>query len=318
MPNINGGNNVVVVGSLSMDLVLRVPRLPSRGETIKGQSFATFAGGKGNNQVLAAARAGASAAMIGKVGKDAYGDILIETLKANNVSTIGMLQDPAEITGIANIWVADNGDNTIIIVPNANSALTPSEVGGSGLVQKAAVVLLQLEINLDTAVSAAKLARASGAVTILNPAPALANLPAALLENIDIIIPNETEAELLTGLKPDTTDNAIASAHKLMKMGPKTVILTLGDRGALVLQEDQEPAFIEALKVKVVDTTAAGDAFCGAFAASLASENNLLRAARLGCIAGSLACTKDGAVPSLPSRREMLAYENQPSAQGAI
>ena len=298
---------VAVVGSLSMDLVLRVPRLPAAGETIKGSSFATFPGGKGNNQALAAARAGVRTAMVGKVGQDAYGAILLDTLKENGVVTTGMMQDSREITGIANIWVGAQGENSIVIVPNANNALRSEDLQNKP-VWTAKVLLLQLEIPLETTVAAAKMGRAAGATTILNPAPAQA-LPEELLENIDIIIPNESEAELLTTIKPDTRDSALSCAQKLLTMGPKTVIITLGSRGALILGKGQEqPHYIDALKVEVVDTTAAGDAFCGAFAASLAIDNDLQKAARFGCIAGSLACTRDGAVPSLPNRQELLAH----------
>lgn len=298
---------VIVVGSLSMDIVLGVPRLPQRGETIKGTNFATFPGGKGNNQALAAARAGANTAMIGKVGRDAYGDVLLDTLKRNNVDIRGMLQAEDQTTGIANIWVGASGENTIVIVPNANGALTESEVEAAyeKFDLHGKVLLLQLEVELATTLAAARAARQKGARVILNPAPAV-TLPAELLQYVDIIVPNETEAELLCKIAPDTTDNALACAEKLIAKGPGTVILTLGERGALVYERDNKPFFVKALKVNVIDSTAAGDAFCGAFAMSLAQGDNLEKAARIGCIAGSLACTMAGAVPSLPSRAEIL------------
>lgn len=306
---IEAGTEVIVIGSLSMDIVIRVPRLPGRGETLKGTTFDTFPGGKGNNQALAAARSGASVAMIGKVGNDAYGQILVDTLKENGVNTQGMTKDPEQTTGIANIWVGPSGENSIVIVPNANNSLTADYVfSKSNLLSRAKVLLLQLEVPAETVLEAAKAARAKGLKVILNPAPAPEDgLSAELLQNIDVIVPNETEAHLLTGINPTTPDLAHQCARKLLELGPQGVILTLGERGALILEASQpdQPKTVEAFKVSVVDSTAAGDAFCGALAMRLAKGDSLAEAARYGCAAGSLACTKAGAVPSLPRLAEL-------------
>jgi len=300
---------VVVIGSLSMDIVIRVPRLPGRGETLKGTTFDTFPGGKGNNQALAAARSGATVAMIGKVGDDAYGQILVDTLKENGVNTQGMTKDKEQTTGIANIWVGPSGENSIVIVPNANNAMTPAYISSkSDLLANAKVLLLQLEIPTEAVIAAAKLARSKGLTVILNPAPAPENgLPAELLQNIDVIVPNETEAHLLTGIDPSSPELAHQCARKLLDLGPKGVILTLGERGALILESSasDKPQTVSAFKVSVVDSTAAGDAFCGALAMRLAKGDTLAEAAQYGCAAGSLACTKAGAVPSLPRLPEL-------------
>ncbi len=305
-------SEVTVVGSLSMDIVIRVARLPARGETLKGTTFDTFPGGKGNNQALAAARAGAAVTMIGKVGDDAYGQILLQTLSENKVSIEGMFSDKNETTGIANIWVGTSGENSIVIVPNANNALRPEDLESkSHLMDKSKILLLQLEIQVDTVLAAAKMAHKKGITVILNPAPAAApsDLPAELFQYIDVLVPNESEAELLTGINPSTTELAHQCARKLLTMGVKNVILTLGERGALILESSKpdKPHFVDAFKVTVVDSTAAGDAFCGALAMRLAKGDSLVEAAKFGCAAGSLACTKAGAVPSLPRLEELEA-----------
>ena len=231
---------VIVVGSLSMDLVLNVPRLPLVGETIKGDSFSNFVGGKGNNQALAAAKLGASVSMLGLLGKDNYGDLVLGNLQQNNVDCRHMLRTDKTGTGIANIWVGPAGENVIVIIPNANGALSPQLVEeNKAIFDDAAVLLLQLEIPLETVTRAAHLARECGVKVILNPAPAPADgkLPAELLGCVDIIVPNETEAMLITGINPDTEENALRCAEKLLAMGPGTVVLTLGARGALIVEQ---------------------------------------------------------------------------------
>lgn len=299
---------VIVVGSLSMDLVLNVPRLPLVGETIKGDSFSNFVGGKGNNQALAAAKLGASVSMLGLLGKDNYGDIVLGNLQQNNVDCRHMLRTDKTGTGIANIWVGPAGENVIVIIPNANGALSPQLVEeNKAIFDDAAVLLLQLEIPLETVTRAAQLARECGVKVILNPAPAPADgkLPAELLGCVDIIVPNETEAMLITGINPDTEENALRCAEKLLAMGPGTVVLTLGARGALIVEQSGNHQFISSFQVKVVDSTAAGDAFLGAMAAGLADNLTAGQAVKQGCAAGALACTRAGAAPSLPSKEAL-------------
>ena len=303
--------DVMVVGSLSMDLVLQVPRLPKIGETLAGSTFDTFVGGKGNNQALAAARAGAAVAMLGKLGGDAYGEEVLASLKNNGVNCDYMLIDPNISTGIANIWVGPTGDNSIIIVANSNGKLSESDIdNAAATIGAAKTVLLQLEVPIETITRAAAVAKRGSATVILNPAPAPPSgaLPAELLQNVDILVPNETEAELLTGIKPHDDASTEACALKLLALGPKAVIITLGERGAIYIRksgESLEKLHVGAFAVKVVDTTAAGDAFCGALASQLAKGASMESALRYGCAAGALACTKPGAGPSLPTADEL-------------
>jgi ribokinase len=305
--------DVMVVGSLSMDLVLQVPRLPKIGETLAGKSFDTFVGGKGNNQALAAARAGAKTAMLGKLGGDAYGEIVLQSLKENGVNCDNMLVDPTISTGIANIWVGPSGDNSIIIVANSNGKLSPQDVeDAASAISSARTVLFQLEVPMETIVAAAAVAKRGQAMVILNPAPAppSGSLPEALLKNVDLLVPNETEAELLTGINPQDEKSIEACALKLLSMGPKAVIITLGERGAIYMTQSGEGITkikVPTYPVKVVDSTAAGDAFCGALASQLARGATIETAMRYGCAAGALACTKPGAGPSLPMAADLEA-----------
>jgi ribokinase len=305
--------DVMVVGSLSMDLVLQVPRVPKVGETLAGYSFETFVGGKGNNQALSAARAGAKVTMLGKVGGDAYGDIVLNTLKQNGIDCKNMLTDQTIGTGIANIWVGPTGENCIIIVANSNGKLSPQDVdAASAVIMSAKTLLLQLEVPVETITRAAAVAKRGNAKVILNPAPAppSGSLPPELLANVDILVPNETEAELLTGIKPHDDTSIEACALKLLSLGPKAVIITLGERGAILVNQSASglnKLHVASYPVKVVDSTAAGDAFCGALASQLAKGASMEAAIRYGCAAGALACTKPGAEPSLPSAAELDA-----------
>jgi ribokinase len=294
---------VVVIGSLSQDLVVKAPRRPARGETIRGTDFGMFVGGKGNNQALAAARAGASVSMVGRVGSDQFGETIISTLLATGVDAAHVMRDPEAGSGIAIIIVGGDGDNCIVIAQQANLKLSARDVERAGpLLESARIVLLQMEVPLETNIAAAKAAKQAGVPVALNPAPAPEDgrLPEELLRNLDIITPNQTEAALLTGLASVHRANAVEAARALHALGPRTVILTLGEQGALVLEEGREPEFVQSFPVTAVDTTAAGDAFCGAFAAAFSSGVPLRQAVRFGCAAGALACTRLGAEPSLP------------------
>lgn len=305
---------ICVVGSLSYDLVMRVPRRPLKGETIIGTSFNTFVGGKGNNQALAAARAGARVAMIGKIGQDSFGDQVAAKLNETGVDTNFLFRDPDLSTGIADILVDADGDNSISIAPQANGRLCPADIDAAkSSIQESAFMLLQLEIPLPTVIHAAQLGKSLGLTVILNPAPAPADghLPDELLSAIDIIIPNQTEAELLTGIKVVDIVSAVEAAKLLQKKGLKQVIITMGEMGALLVDESSVPHMTPAFEVDVHDTTAAGDAFCGGLLAALAAGHDFETALNYGCASGALATTKLGAEPSLPQASEVQKLVDQ-------
>lgn len=299
---------VVIVGSLSLDFVMRVPRRPAKGETIAGFDFNTFVGGKGNNQALAAARAGAEVSLVGRVGDDSYGDRLIEMLRDNNVGVQHLRRDPLEGTGIANIYVDPEGDNSIVIVPRANAKLSMSDIeAAKEVIAQANVLLLQMEIPDEIVLLAAMVAKRAGVKVILNPAPAppSGKLPDELLSYVDILIPNQPEAQLLSGCEANDVAGAKQAAFKLQQAGANQVIVTLGEQGALLHDADGKDTLIPSFSVKAIDTTAAGDAFCGALAAAIARGDSMQEAIRTGCAAGALAVTKCGAEPSLPTRSQI-------------
>lgn len=298
---------IVVVGSLNCDLVSRVARAPGPGETVLATSFHTFVGGKGCNQAIAAARAAAArgaVAMVGRVGRDGFAGALLAKLDEAGVERSGVREDAHAATGVATITVDDAGQNSIVVAPNANATFSPADVDDArATFDGAAVVLLQLEIPLETATRAAALGRAAGARVILVPAPAPERLPEELLALVDVLVPNEIEARALAGLPVTAAPDE--AAERLRSRGVATVIVTLGGDGALVTDQDGA-SLVPAVPIEVIDTTGAGDAFAGALAAALASGVDVREATRFAVAAGSLACTKLGAEPSLPHREAIL------------
>jgi ribokinase len=301
---------IVVIGSINMDLVLRVPRMPLPGETLTGGAFRTIPGGKGANQAVACARlsgkvAGAQqVAMVGCVGDDAFGATLRAALVGDGIIDSHITTLPGVASGIASILVDDNGQNSIVIAGGANDLLSPAHIDAAKeLIEQADIVVLQLETPMATVVHAIKLARSLGKTVVLNPAPA-ASLPEGVLELVDYLIPNEIEAAMLAGVSPEGAD-AKALAAALQKLGSDNVIITLGSKGvhaALYGGDFTFPAEV----VQAVDTTAAGDTFIGGFVAGLASGMDEAEAIQQGQRAAAWSVTKPGAQTSIPHLHELF------------
>ena len=305
--------DILVIGSLNADLVVRAQHFPLPGETISGEDLQIFPGGKGANQAVAAARLGASVYMLGRVGRDDFGNYLLENLESNKVDSQLVQSDDAS-TGTAIIVVDSNGQNSIVLSAGANGRVSPADVRTASF-PEFSLLLLQLEIPIETVLSATRRAKESGLRVLLNPAPAR-SLPEELISLPDFLLPNEIELSLLT----DQTVNDIPSAEKaakvLLERGAQTIILTLGANGALIATKEMT-THIPPFKVNVVDTTAAGDAFIGGFAVRLleCSRRSLTpnalemeEAVRYGCACGALATTRFGAQPSLPTREEVERF----------
>jgi ribokinase len=279
--------DVVVVGSANLDLVARAHRIPAPGETVGGRAYTEHPGGKGLNQAVAAARSGARTAMIGAVGTDTAGDLLLGVMAADGIDATGVLRHDGIPTGRALIVVDDRAENAIVVVPGANAEVAIDQVPPSS------VVLLQFEVPMPTVVRAAQLARAAGATVVVNPAPG-GPLPDELVAATDIVVPNEHEVELAGG------------AAALLARGARAVVVTRGAAGADVVTADGTTRH-PAVPVEPVDTTAAGDTFCGALCSRLAAGDDLHLAVRWAAAAAALTTTRAGAVPSIPHRAEIEA-----------
>ncbi|MFD5704337.1 ribokinase [Streptomyces lasiicapitis] len=289
--------HIAVLGSINMDLVAYVAKAPQRGETVTGREFRTLPGGKGANQAVAAARAGATVSMIGAVGNDAFGTQLRSALDHSGVDT-DLLRTVEGPSGTAHIVVDDDGGNAIVFIPGANDTLTTLSPGDTAEIASAAALLLQLEIPMDGVLAAAQAARAAGVRTILTPAPARP-LPPELLAATDLLLPNEHEAAALTGL-PDPAD----AARALLDQVPE-VVVTLGAAGSLYVARGAEPVTVPARRVTAVDTTGAGDTFAGALAVALCEGNYLPQAASWASAASALSVQRPGAAASMPYRTEI-------------
>jgi ribokinase len=298
---------IVVVGSSNTDMVIKLHRLPRPGETVIGGEFLTAAGGKGANQAVAAARAGGMVSFIARVGRDSLGDEAIEGFVRDRIDVSRVTRDAKAPTGAALIFVAKDGENSIAVASGANDRLTPADISRARpLLERARVVLMQLETPIATVDAAARIAQANGALVILNPAPAR-QLPAALLGRISLLTPNEVEAELLTGIRATNASSAERAVVRLRRRGVKAVVLTLGRQGALVADERgirRVPGF----KVAAVDTTAAGDIFNGALAVGITEGRELDDAVRFANAAAAISVTRWGAQPSAPTRRAIERF----------
>lgn len=298
--------HVLVIGSSNTDLIVQSENLPSPGQTVMADAFSTLPGGKGANQAVAAARAGAFVTFIARIGSDAFGLHALRCLEAEGIDTTFILRDPDLASGIASILVDRKGENVIAVVPGANAALSPVQVDAAAtLFERVSICLLQLETPLPTVVHAAGLAKEHGVPVILNPAPGR-KLPPRLLSDLFILTPNETETEILTGILPDSEKTARQAADNLMDLGVKNVVITLGARGAL-LATARETAMVPAPSVDAQDTTGAGDAFNGALAAALGQTRSLADAVAFANCAGALAVTRVGAQSALPRESQIRA-----------
>lgn len=296
---------ILIVGSANVDLVTRVPRCPKPGESLIGSAFRTVPGGKGANQAVAAARLGAQAHFAGCVGDDAFGEMQRRTLAADGIDLTHLKTHPTEPTGTAVILVGDEGQNSIIVTPSANYGILPEDIEAMAPVfERADVVLMQLEIPLETVEATLDMARRTGTLSILDAGPAQA-VPDALVAKADVVSPNETEAEAMTGVAVRSVDDAREAAARLREAGAAEVVIKLGAMGALYVGDDE--VYMPAFTVDAVDTVAAGDAFTAALAFRW---NRVPRedALRFANAAGALAATKEGAQPSMPTVEAVEAF----------
>jgi len=296
---------IVVVGSSNTDMVVRLPRLPNRGESIIGGDFVMPAGGKGANQAVAAARLGAQVTFVARLGQDVFGDRALTGFRSEGIVTDFIVRDPEAPSGVALILVDSRGDNMLAVAPGANARLSPDDVQrAADAITTADAVVLQMEIPPDTVHYALDLAHKHGVLTVLNPAPARA-LPPEVLSLVDVLTPNEHEATLLSG---DVGQNIEQAAQHLVNMGVGTVVVTLGEKGALIVEKHKYMRLVPAFPVTAVDTTAAGDAFTAALAVALARGDEIGAAVRFANAVGALTVTKMGAQPSLPTAAEVQAF----------
>jgi len=299
--------SIIVVGSSNTDMIIKLDHIPRPGETILGGEFVTAAGGKGANQAVGAARAGGKVTFIARVGRDMFGDQAVAGFRRDGINVNYIIRDLVAPSGVALIFVAKDGENSIAVAGGANSRLSPADVKKARRAfAGATAVVMQLETPLETVQATAELAAKAGVRVILNPAPAR-SLPDKLLKLVSILTPNETEAELLTGVKVSDARAAARAADKLLARGVETVILTLGALGAFVAGANVRQ-LVPGFKVKPVDTTAAGDIFNGALVVALGEGRTLSDAVRFANAAAAISVTRMGAQPSAPTRKEIHRF----------
>jgi len=299
---------IVVVGSCNTDMVIKADRLPVPGETILGGTFFMNPGGKGANQAVAASRMGGNVTLISKTGNDVFGKQSVMLYTAENIKTDFIYSDPKHPSGVALITVDSHGENCIVVASGANAYLIPSDIDkASAEIESSDLVLMQLEIPIETVEYVAEMATKKGIKVILNPAPARA-LSNSLLKNLYIIIPNKSEAEILSGIKVSDIESAKQAAQIISAKGVDIVVITLGSQGALI-KENNEYHFVEAFKVDAVDTTAAGDTFCGSVCVGLSEGRTILDSVKMAAKAAALTVTRMGAQTSIPYRSELSSLD---------
>lgn len=297
--------HIVVVGSANMDLIMRVSRLPKPGESLIGTQFMTAHGGKGANQAVAAARLGANVTFVGCVGNDAFGDLQREGFLKEGINVDYLKTSSVSPTGTALILLTDSGQNAIVVAPAANHDVLSADIAGlQKLFAQTDMLISQLEIPLDSVISSLGMARSASVFSILDAGPAQ-TVPSELLIAADLVSPNETEAETLTGITVNSVDAARKAAERLLEMGVKHVVMKLGEKGCLYLGEEE--LYVPAFTIDAVDTTAAGDAFTGALGVAWGTMP-LREALQFANAAGALAATVQGAQPSMPTREAVFDF----------
>lgn len=301
-------NKVCILGSINMDMVVSVNKMPLVGETIFSDNFKLAHGGKGANQAVASQRLGSEVYMISKVGQDAYGLQIVNSLQKENINIDNIFKDNVKSTGTAIINVDNEGNNSIIVVPGANMTLNLNEIDKcKEVITGSDIIVAQFETPIEVTMKAFKVAKENGVITILNPAPAK-EIPKELLKYTDIVVPNETEATTLTGINVQDLESAKQAANIFFNNNVKYVIITLGDKGAAVIS-NEDAILIPAYKVNAVDTTAAGDSFIGAVSTKLSKSNlninSLVDAVKFGNKVSAVAVQREGAQPSIPFLKEI-------------
>lgn len=298
---------ITVVGSLNMDIVIETPHMPKGGETVSGRNVTLVPGGKGANQAYALGKLGGNVTMIGAVGQDTAGDALLENLKKVKVNVSGIRRMEQGVTGQAYITVDDQGENSIILIAGTNGLVTKELIDNNiDILRESDIVIMQLEIPLDVVEYTKELAIKEGKTIIVDPAPAVTDIPNHFWKGIDYIKPNETELAILTGLKMETRDEIVQGARMMIEKGVKNVIVTLGGDGCLFVTKETEE-FFPSHKVKAIDTTAAGDSFTAAFALALSQGKEYKEAIELGQKVSSIVVTKKGAQTSIPTMEEVYS-----------
>ncbi|KPK40010.1 MAG: hypothetical protein AMJ78_07615 [Omnitrophica WOR_2 bacterium SM23_29] len=298
---------ITVVGSSNTDFCVKVDCLPKRGQTVLGSGFIIAAGGKGANQAVQIAKLGSKIVFVARIGCDYFGDKSVQNFKKLGINTKYIVRDRKHPSGAAVIFVDKKGGNQIAVAPSSNRFLSASDIKrASRAIRRSKVMLLQLEIPLDAVKKAIEIASASKSKIILNPAP-FKKLDNTLLKKVDILVPNETEAEGLTGVEVKDINSAIKAGRILLKKGVKLVIITLGRLGCILISKDGAE-HLPAPKVNAIDTTAAGDSFCGALAVGVSEGRDLIEVARFANYCAAISVTRLGAQPSLPMRKEVISF----------
>lgn len=296
---------ILVIGSSNTDMTVKAGKLPLPGETVLGGTFRMGHGGKGANQAIAAKRLGGDVSFACKVGKDSFGKMSLEKYRSENVDISSVMYSDCP-SGVALITVDDNAENSIVVASGANADITVSDIRAlAPVIVSSSILLMQLEIPVDAVMEAARIAYEAGVYVVLNPAPAPAHgIPEELYKYVSLLIPNETELALLSGDCTDSVEAAMSAVEKLKAAGAKDIIVTLGSKGSMVCNGDG-PVLIPARKVEAVDTTAAGDTFCGALCVALSEDRSLADAVKFATAASSLTVTRMGALDSIPFREEI-------------